>query len=137
MKRYVKVIALVVTVVFVFISGVVMGDYRADKRFDKHFNNIFISQNAADVRHQVRLLELIQSGDYVKSKKLLESFLDIRLASLAPYVIKIPVNSDENFNDVINAIKLAKKYREKYPEHQLIPNIENSVKKTMDFVKDK
>jgi hypothetical protein len=137
MKRYVQIIALVATVACAFTAGVWVGDYRTNKRVDTYFNKIFISQNTADVRHQIQLLELAQAGDYIKLKKMLESFLDIRLASLAPYVIKLPINSDDNYNDVIETIKIAKTYREKYPEHQLIPNIENSVRKTLDFVKDR
>jgi len=40
-------------------------------------------------------------------------------------------------NDVIEAIRIAKRYREKHPEHRISPKLENSVKKTLDFVKDK
>jgi hypothetical protein len=137
MKRYVKVIALVATVVCAFIGGIEVGNYRTSKCLNKNFLKSLHTLYASEITGYVTFLELIKAKDYETAQKRQEALLAVGLSSLAPYVNNPPDNPDEGDDKIIEAIKIAKKYREKYTDHQLIPNIENSVKKTLDYVKDK
>jgi hypothetical protein len=134
MKRYLQIIALFVMVIGIFLIGKKVGSHNTSEKLDKLFFESFISLVATDVKGKVELLELIKSGNCTKAHERIESYLDIGLADIAVYVNMRPIKPDSN---VIEAISLAKKYREKYPGHRVNNVIENSVNKTLDYVKTK
>jgi hypothetical protein len=135
MKRYFKILVLVISAICIFIVGVGFGNYKTQQRLDKYITYELLSSiSASELKVNIILLELLNSGDSATTKKRLESLVDAGLAQITLYVNQQPVKPD---NDIIEAIKIAKKYREKHPEHRISPAIENSVKKTLDFVNDK
>ncbi|MDD2335649.1 MAG: hypothetical protein PHD01_03635 [Geobacteraceae bacterium] len=134
MKRYLQIIALFVMAIGVFLIGIKVGSHNTSEKVDKLFFESFISLVATDVKGKVELLELIKDGNCTKAQERIESYLDIGLADIAVYVNKKPLKPD---NNVIEAISLAKKYREKYPGHRVNNVIKNSVTKTLDYVKTK
>ncbi len=135
MKRYFKVLVLVVSAIFVFIAGVSFGNYKTQQRLDKYIAYELLSSiSASELKANITLLELLNSGDPTTAQKRLEALVDAGLAQITLYVNHQPLEQDIN---VIEAIKIAKKYRDKHPEYRINPTLEKSVKKTLDFVKDK
>jgi hypothetical protein len=135
MKRYMKVLVLFASAVLIFIGGAYFGSMHTAERLNKHFTLVLLPSSAAsELKAKITLLELLNSGDSVTAQKRLETFVDLDLGIIALYVNNPPLTPD---SDIVDAIKLAKKYREKHPEHHINPISENSVRKTLDFVKDK
>jgi hypothetical protein len=134
MKRFFKVITTVVTVICVFILGAGFGYMRATERLNKYYSNIINTSIAGDIECQIQLLKLLKVGNYDKAQKQLESFLDVNIGGLTLYVSNPPLTPNAR---VVEAITAAKKYREQYPGHQTNHVLENSVRKTLDFVKSK
>lgn len=134
MKRYLKLLVLVVAVICIFILGAGFGYMKATDRFDKYTASALYDSAATEVKGRVGLLELLKNGNYDKAQNRLEALVDVDLGILTLYVNDPPLKQN---NDVVEAIKIAKKYREKHPGHRINPITENSVKKTLDFVKDK
>lgn len=132
-----KVLVFVVAAAGIFYAGIRVGNYQTTKRIDKLFEKSLYSLDATEIKNQVMLLELIKAGDYNMAQKRLEAFLDIGLAGLALYVNNPPLNPDREDKEIIEAISIAKKYREKYPGHPVNRTFENSVKKTLDYVSNR
>ena len=134
MKRYIKMLVLVIAAICLFIAGVYFGSYKTNDKLNNLYLKSFYSVAASEVKCKVHLLELIDDNNYILTKNKLENYLDLELANLAVYVNTQPLKQD---TDIVEAISIAKKYRSKHPDHRISPVIENSVKKTLDFVKDK
>ena len=135
MNRYYKVLTLVVLAACFFAAGVSFGGDKTSEKSDKYISDVLLPKVAStNIEVRITLLELLNSGDVATVQKRLEALVDNDLAQLTLYVNNPPLKLD---TDVIEAIKIAKKYREKYPEHRINPNIEKSVKKTLDFVNGK
>jgi uncharacterized protein YneF (UPF0154 family) len=132
MKSYIKWFAVILSLVLIFVGGMIFGSYNATNRINKQVENSLYSLDATQIKIQIDLLELMRSGDYDKVQKKLEVFVDLGLANLAPYVAKPEFNSNVEIN---SAIIMAKMYRQKYSDHKINRIMENSVKKTLDFVK--
>ena len=138
MKHYLfAVLVFVVAAAGIFYAGIRVGNYQATKRIDKLIKKSLHSLDATEIKNQVMILELIKAGDFNMAQKRLEAFLDVGLAGLALYVNNPPLNPDRDDKDIIEAIRVAKKYREKYPSHRVNSTFENSVKKTLDYVGNK
>jgi len=121
-------------VICFFIVGAGFGYMKATDSFDKYITNALYITSATEIKGKVGLLELLKEGNSEKAQKRLEALVDVDLGTLTLYVNNPPQMQN---NDVIEAIRIAKRYREKHPEHRISPKLENSVKKTLDFVKDK
>lgn len=138
MKHYLfAVLVFVVAAAGIFYAGIRVGNYQTTKRIDKLMEKSLHSLDATEIKNQVMILELIKNGDYNMAQKRLEAFLDVGLAGLALYVNNPPLNPDREDKDIIEAIIVAKKYREKYPGHRVNSTFEISVKKTLDYVGNK
>jgi hypothetical protein len=131
MKQYYKILTLIVVAIFVFIVGAGFGYMKATDRFNKYITSSLYDSAATEVKGKVGLLELLKDGNSDKAQKRLEALVDVDLGTLTLYVNNPPLKQNK---DVVEAIKIAKKYREKHPDHRVSPAIENSVKKTLDFV---
>jgi hypothetical protein len=115
-----------------FMAGVGFGNDKTAKRLDKYFTNVLLPSSAAsELKAKITLLELLNSGDSATTQKRLENLVDADLGTLILYVNNPPLKQDD---DVIEAIRIARKYRERHPNHRVNPAIENSVKKTLEFV---
>ncbi len=134
MKLYLKILIVVITVVSVFIGGTNYGYMNATDKLNKYYSTVIDTAIAGEIQCQVQVLQLLKEDNYDKAQKQLDAFLDVNLEALSVYVNSSP--TDPNVA-VVEAIKKAKKYRETYPEHIVKPAAQNSVKKTLDFVKDK
>ena len=135
MKRYFKILSLIVATACFFTANISFCDDNTSKESEKYVSEVLLPKVAStNIEVRITLLELLNSGDVATVQKRLEALVDNDLAQLTLYVNSPPLKFD---TDVIKAIKIAKKYREKHPEHRINPNIEKSVKKTLDFVKDK
>ncbi|MDD2337280.1 MAG: hypothetical protein PHD01_11960 [Geobacteraceae bacterium] len=134
MKSHFKIFALVAAAICVFIVGAGFGYMKATDRYDKYITNTLYDTSATEIKGRVGLLELLKNGNYDKAQKRLEALVDVDLGTLTLYVDNPPQIHN---NDVIEAIIIAKRYRKKNPEHRISSTLENSVKKTLDFVKDK
>lgn len=132
MKRYAMWFAVIIALVLLFFIGMIYGSYNATNKITKQVENSLYSLDATQTKIHIDLLELMRSGDYDKVQNKLEVFVDLGLANLAPYVAKPEFNSNVEIN---SAISMAKMYRQKYPDHKINRIMENSVKKTLDFVK--
>lgn len=137
MKRYVKVLALVAALALAYFIGAGVGHYKTKRYFDGYYSNLLYKSAASEITTKITLLELLKHGDDASAQKRLEALVDADLGYLTLYVNAPPVKPDQNDNDIIEAIKIAKAYRDKYPGHQINHVIENSVKKTLDYVKTK
>jgi hypothetical protein len=134
-KLYVKLLSIVAMVVCAYFVGAGVAYNKTSKHADKYVSETLIPLSAAsDLKVRISLLESINTADYNKAKRLLEALVDNDLATIAIYVNNQPAQQEDS---IVEAIKCAKKYREQHPEHKVIPNLANSVKKTLDYVKDK
>lgn len=130
-----KNLGLIIAIAVFFVASVSFGDDKTFESSDKYISDVILPKVAStNIEVRITLLELLNSGDVATAQKRLEALVDNDLAQLTLYVNNPPLKLD---NDIIKAIKIAKKYREKHPDHRISPIIENSVKKTLDFVKDK
>jgi hypothetical protein len=138
MKHYLfKALVFVVVASGFYYAGIRVGNYQTTKKIDRQIEKSLYALDATEIRNQVMLLELLKAGDYSMAQNRLEAFLDVGLAGLALYVNNPPLNPDREDKEIIEAISIAKKYREKYPGHQVNSTFENSVKKTLDYVSNK
>lgn len=131
MKRYLIITALVIAMACIFIFGSGFGYMKAKTHFDEYFTSALYASSAVELKGRITLLKLLKNGNYVKAQKRLEALADVDLNTLTLYVNNPPSKPD---NEVIEAIRIAKEYRKKYPGHQVNPALKNSVKKTLDFV---
>lgn len=136
-KLLFKTLVFMVAAAGFYHAGIRVGNYQTTKRVDRQIQKSLYALEATEVKNQVMLLELLKAGDYNIAQNRLEAFLDVGLAGLALYVKKPPLNPDMEDKEIIEAISIAKKYREKYPGHQVNSTFENSVKKTLDYVSDR
>ncbi|WP_225071930.1 hypothetical protein [Desulfuromonas sp. CSMB_57] len=138
MKNYLfKALVFVLVASGFYYAGIRVGNYQTTKRIDRQIEKSLYALDATEIRNQVMLLELLKAGDYNMAQNRLEAFLDVGLAGLALYVNNPPLNPDSEDKEIIEAISIAKNYREKYPGHQVNSTFENSVKKTLDYVSNK
>lgn len=135
MNNYSKVLVLVAIVVCTFFVGAGVAYKKTSKHADKYVAQTLIPLSAAsELKARISLLESIQAGKYEKAQKLLEALVDNDLSTIAIYVNSQPAQQDAF---IIEAIKVAKHYREKNPDYKVVPNLANSVKTTLDYVSDK
>lgn len=132
MKKNYRLIAQFVVVLFIFFLGVRIGKHHTSHRLNSNYSTVLYLSAATGINTKVNLLELLQKGDVMTSRKRLEALIDADLAYLALYVDKKPEEPDK---DILEAIKKLKKYRERYPGHSINNAIEKSVIKTIDYVK--
>lgn len=134
MKRYLKLVGVVVAAAGIFLVGVGVGNHNTAIRLDKYFYTLVLSGSATELKVRIKLMELLKHDDYIQALEILENLVDADLAQLALYVNNPPPTPDK---DIIEAIVISKKYREKYPGHRVNRTFENSVKKTLDYVSDR
>ncbi|MEA5113314.1 MAG: hypothetical protein VB050_04735 [Geobacteraceae bacterium] len=132
MRLTLKIVAIVVTVLCVFIVGAGFGYMKATERMNILYSGIINNSVAEEIECQVQLLNLLKTGDYGIAQRQLESFLDVNLGGLTLYVSNPPLKPNAR---VVDAITIAKRYREQHPGHKINPVMEKSVNKTLEFVK--
>lgn len=131
MKLYLKILIVSVAALSIFIVGIKIGNYNTSNRLNSYFSNLLYLGTATEIKTRIILLELLKRDDEATAQKRLEALVDADLSYLALYVNNLPEFPDK---DIVDAIRTVKKYRKKYPEHRINHVIENSVKKTLDFV---
>lgn len=132
MKLVIKIVAVVITVICVLVVAAGFGYMKATERFNVLYTNIINESVAEEIKCQVQLLKLLKTSNYDKAQRQLEAFLDVNLGGLTLYVNNPPLQPNTR---VVEAITVAKRYREQHPGHKINQVIENSVNKTLDFVK--
>lgn len=132
MKLAIKIVAIVITVICVFIVGAGIGYMKATERINVLYTDVINESVAEEIKCQVQLLKLLKTSNYDKAQRQLESFLDVNLGALTLYVNNPPLQPNTR---VVEAITVAKRYREQYLGHKINCIMEKSVKKTLDFVK--
>ncbi len=132
MKLAIKIVAIVITVTCVFIVGAGFGYMKATERINVLYTDIINDSVAEEIKCQVQLLKLLKTSNYDKAERQLESFLDVNLGALTLYVNNPPLQPNVR---VVEAITVAKRYREQHLGHKINRIMEKSVKKTLDFVK--
>ncbi|WP_225073911.1 hypothetical protein [Desulfuromonas sp. CSMB_57] len=122
-------IVLMVTTGF---SGFLYGKKVSAKRYNDHFFDLFMSSIAINLKNDIEVINLINKNQNSNAVKRLEGSIDINLSSLSAYTEKEHRNPDL---DILEAISFAQKYIDESSTYKTIPNIETSVKKTLDYVK--
>jgi hypothetical protein len=113
-------ISLVASIV-IFVLGIYFGFNRGTKSGYKKgvedLSTIIVVGTAVELKNDVKLLNYLQNGDIKESKELLESLVDIHVLYLGDGLkhTKYPAPMEKK---ILNAIRYAKNYREKYPEHK-------------------
>lgn len=114
-----------------------LGGYLASKQDEKRQEQCLTYFSAlntsSEITYAVGVLLKIQRGDIVGATELLERSLDIDLQTQSAVAPKTEHNSME-YVECINAIKIAKYYRECYKSHKIHPNLIESVNKAFSIV---
>lgn len=132
MKHFLQIIVLIGLLISSFLIGTKYGSYNTSKNLENKYLLAFYSLVANDIIDHVQLIKHIKYNQLSQATNIMERKLDISLADLATYVNKKPKFPD---NDIIDAIKTAKKYRSASSNHAINPRIKKSVNMTLDYVK--
>lgn len=66
--------------------GMLVGSYNASNKINILVENSLHGLDATQIKIQISLLELLKEGDYDTTQNKLETYLDVSLSNLAPYV---------------------------------------------------
>lgn len=121
---------LLISVCIVGTLGFYVGNRFAKKKLDNYYLQLYFDSTAAEVKSQVRVLESLRKNEIGKGRELLERYMDVNLASLNLYSKTPPAERKE---EIIDALRKAKDYRKKYPEHRVDPTLSGSVQRALDL----
>ena len=120
--------AAIILVLAAAYGGYMVGSMEGQRAMDEQYQLLNYSAWATEVKANVRLLDLIDARQYKEAGDLLETFLDIRLASLSPYE---GIAGDHPDQDVFQAIEMARLRRSKHPGHMVNPKLEKNVERAL------
>jgi len=107
-----------------------LGIYQTKKYVAKIMMNQLYESAATSLSLRVKLLKMLRSGQLDKGEDMLEKLVDVELDTLVLYK-RIP--SSQRSPEIIESIRMAKDYRKMFPQHQVAPNIANSVKSALEL----
>jgi pyoverdine/dityrosine biosynthesis protein Dit1 len=128
MKKKVLLLSIILLLMYVsFTVGLRIGGTKA---FNGFFNE-HVNDSATDVELKVKTLEMLKKGDTEKAEEFIELLLDNNLGFLG---VTAENKGLKDKAKVLEAIKTAKRYREKYPGHKAHPNLNTGVLKAFGLV---
>ncbi|SRR6266702_570165 len=116
--------------IVLFLSGIYFGH---DKGLSKASNSLTpIHDESVTIRlkNEIKLLKYIRSGEADSAKEMLESLVDVDVNSLGVNVLK----KDTTDKNIIGAIKEAKEYRDKYPDHKPNKVLSKTIEETFQKI---
>jgi len=120
----------VLLVTLVGVGGFLLGKYQTEGYAGKLMMNQLYERASTSLSLRVKLLKTLHSGQLDKGEDMLEKLIDADLGTLSLYK-KVP--SNQRNPEIIESIRSAKEYRKMFPQHQVHPNIANSVKTALDL----
>lgn len=119
-SKVLKTVLILLTAAISFATGMYIG---ASKTVKFYFN-MDVSSSATDVKSKIKTLEAIKKGKIQEAEESLERLVDVNLGHLG-----VSNNNSllENKAEVLEAIRKAKDYRDRYPGHKVNPTLNKSV----------
>jgi hypothetical protein len=119
-----KRIRIIVLALLVIGISLATGIYIGSSRTIKFVYNDSLSSAELGISTNIHTLEMLRKGETEKAEELLESLIDVQVGHLG-----VSTNSSllGDKAKVLEAIRLAKEYRAKYPGHKVNPTLNNSV----------
>ena len=127
-----KIVIVGIGFILFGIGCFLLGQYQTQKYVAKLMMNHLYETASISVSQRVTLLKLLHSGQIDKGEEMLEKLVDVELGTLALYSKVPPKQRDSR---IIGSIRSVKEYRKMFPQHQVHPNIANSVKMALDLAK--
>ncbi len=114
------------TALILLISAVtfVAGMYIGASKTVNFYLNMDVSSSATDVKSKIKTLEALKRGEIKEAEESLERLVDVHLGHLG-----VSYNNSllKNKEEVLDAIRIAKDYRDRYPGHKVNPTLNNSI----------
>ncbi len=111
---YKKIFSQLITSIVFLIIGIYLGYDNGLSKASNSLTSLNDESVAIRLTNDIKLLKYIRNGGTDSAKEMLESLVDVELNSLSVNVLN---KSTKDIN-IIGAIKEAKEYREKYPDHK-------------------
>jgi hypothetical protein len=114
----------------IFISGLYLGYKHGLNKDVSAYQSTFDESVVITLNNEIKLLKYIRSGDIDSAKEMLESLVDVGVSYLGVNILK--KNSTDN--KIIGAIKEAKEYRDKFPDHKPNKVLSKTIEETFQKV---
>ncbi len=127
-----QIVKLMLLCLLMLFLGFKIGNKYAVHKLDKYYGTLLYNTTGSELNINVALAQYLKNSEIDKANKILEYLIDADLLALSPYDT---MPAEERNQDVLKAIKSAKLYREKYPDHKVDNKLSGSIQRVFNLVK--
>ena len=127
---YKKIFILLIIAIIVFASGLYFGYNKGARQGANAITSTYDESISIKLKNEIKLLKQLREGDIDTVTSTLETLVDTDISYLGVKILK--ANTTEK--DILEALRDAKEYRQKYPDHKPNKVLSKTIEETFQRI---